>query len=131
MSMCSEIQAYFITNSIGTSSNIFVSPSQIPDAPDDIICLFEYGWSPTDLTFDRKGDIRPQLRVFVRYGKQDYADGITKCEDIHDLLHGIANTTIGSTNYKLIRALGVPEYQGLDGKGRHLWNVSFGVVKDP
>jgi len=45
-------------------------------------------------------------------------------------LHGLSNTALTGTNYRIIRALQSPSYLGQDARERHEWSVNFKIVKD-
>ncbi len=127
-----EIAAYLASGGLGTvGTNIFVSPN-LPDVEgaELITMLFEYGGMASGLTMDGAECANPSLQVRVRAGKFDYASGIGRIKAVEALLHGKANLTIGSHNYKLIQAMGSPNYIGRDEKGRPEWTQNYHVMKE-
>ena len=138
MTLCSEISAYFVSNSIGIAGtgatgswNIYYDRGDLPTNPDQVILITETGGMAPELLHDGNYDINPSMQVRVRAKPKDYATGIGKAEAILTLLHGKANVTIGSTSYKLIRAQSSPLYLGNDERGRHEWTVNFLIQKAP
>lgn len=137
MGLLSEISAYMVTNSIGIAGtgatgswNIYYDKGELPAGPDQVILLFETGGMPPDLIHDMNIDVNPSMQVRIRAKPKDYAGGIAKAEAILALLHGLSNTTLGTTPYKLIRALSSPIYLGNDKSGRPEWTVNFQISKN-
>ena len=136
MTLLAEISAYLVTNSIGTSGTASANGwsiylGKMTAAPDRQIGLFEYGGLPSELTHDKAMDEYPSLQIRVRAEQNGYSTGIAKAVAIRALLHGLSNTTLTSTKYKLIRAMNSPAYIGTDDKGRPEWTINFQIVKAP
>ncbi|MFO7253131.1 MAG: minor capsid protein [Actinomycetes bacterium] len=102
----------------------------MPDQPDDLVALFEYAGSPTELTMGEGDPVveRPGLQVRVR--NRSYPAGRAKIGEVVDALHGLAGATINGTRYLLVRALQSPASLGLDAKNRSEFVVNFEVVKE-
>lgn len=123
-----DIASYLASFGVGTvGTDIY--KGFMPDQPDNLVALFEYAGSPTELTMcDSPTLERPGLQVRVR--NISYAAGRAKIEAIVDILHGLGNTVLGSTRYLLIRANQSPESLGLDANNRSEFVVNFSVLKE-
>ena len=138
MSLLADISAYLVAQSIGTANDAVkegwgISIGKMPNHKDRMIGLFEYGGYPPELTHDKSMDVMPALQVRVRGepGSAGYTAGIAKADAILALLHGLSNTTLTSTSYKLIRANNSPAFIGSDDRGRPEWTINFSIIKAP
>jgi len=102
----------------------------MPDKPDDVMALFEYAGSPTELTMGEGDPVveRPGLQVRVR--SRSYPAGRAKIQEVVDILHGVAGVVLGGTRYLLIRANQSPASLGLDQNNRSEFVVNFEVIKE-
>lgn len=135
MSLTSDISAYLVANSIGTAGTASkggwsIYQGKIPNAPDQMIALFEYAGRPPGLHFDGAGVRNPSLQVRVRAAQDGYATGLAKAESILTLLHGVANTTLSGTVYQSIQALGSVNYLSTNDAGKPEWSINFMVVRE-
>jgi len=124
VALLDEIGIELQSAGIGTRATDIFEGFQ-PDSPDNCIALFEYGGSGYDLVVDTE-DTR--LEALVR--NDTYTTGRAKCRDIIEALHGLSNTALSGTNYRIIRALQSPNYLGRDSKNRYEWSINFKIVKD-
>lgn len=99
--------------------------SQMPPTPDNVVVLFEYAGEPPDLHANVE---YPGLQVMVR--NKSYDAGRQKIEQIRNLLHGLAETTINGHRYLLIQARQSPEALARDENGRAIFVCNFRVTKE-
>jgi hypothetical protein len=128
MTMLTEIAGYLASAGLGTVGvDLFIE--EIPATPDLCSMLFQSAGMGQELTMAGAGDRKPALQIRVRSAENDPGAGIAKIEAIAAALHGIANTTIGSTKYRLIRSMGDWGYIGNDDQGRPERTQNFLLVK--
>ena len=127
--MLSQIAAYLVAQGVCTAVNTDLFIAQVPNTPDLCVMLFEYAGSPPELTHDGVYDVKPSLQVRTRGARNAYGTGIAKAEAIEAELHGLANTTLSGTTYKLIRAQGSPGFMGRDSEGRPEWSQNFMLIR--
>lgn len=122
-----DISTHLIENGAGGASSIFLG--SIPDTPNDVVGLWEYGGSPPEHVKDQKLPVEelPRLQVITR--SASYPTGRLKMEEIYQLLVGYEGVLNGVT-YKSIRALQPPFYLDRDDKNRARFVCNFEVVKE-
>ena len=131
MTLLTDLAAYLVTNSIGTTSNVFSAVSHFPDSPDLAFMLFDYRGGASDLTHDHTRLRHASVQVVTRGTAGNTAGNAgakTKADAIDTLLDGLANTTVGSTFILLCTAQSPPVTYGPDAKGRPLWEQSFQIM---
>lgn len=128
MSVLTDIGEYLQTNSIGTiNTDLFLS--QMKDAPDDAIAIYEYaGNQPSKLGGNRS----PGIQIKTR--SASYEDARAKIDDIYTLLSKIGNeyeddapegVTINGTTYLHFETVQEPFSVGPDDNGRHILTQNF------
>jgi hypothetical protein len=123
-----DIAAYLQAQGIGTVGTD-IHKGFLPDQPDDLVALFEYAGSPTELTMcDAPALERPGLQVRVR--NRTYPAARATIAAAVDALHGLADVTLDGTRYLLIRANQSPASIGLDQNNRSELVCNFNVIKE-
>jgi hypothetical protein len=108
-------------------SGIVNYKSKMPDAPDDAVCLYEYGGPPPVFAHDGQAWEQPRLQVISR--SKNYQAARTVGQTIYDLLNGKANVTIGAGRYLSIAALQSPFALGHDENDRHRIVINFELIR--
>jgi len=132
MSVVKDIADFLEDNSIGTvGTNIFCA--DMPDTPNDLVCLFEYAGNPPMLNEDID-----QPGVQVRARNTDYETARAKLQTIQNLLMRVGYTedatyfdgmTINSTRYlRITPAQGITSL-GVDAKNRADMVQNFYIIK--
>lgn len=92
-----DIASYLASFNIGKVGTD-IHKGFLPDQPDNLVALFEYAGSPTELTMCDSPIIeRPGLQVRVR--NTSYPVGRAKINEVVDILHGLANVTLGGKRF--------------------------------
>lgn len=132
-----EVAKYLADNGVGTvGADIFKSYS--PDAPNAMLCVYEYGGSIPQDTFGNSTCSyavweNPSIQIVCR--STDYQIARNKCEDAFRLLHGVSNVVLkpsssaSGTFYLRINALQSPFRMGVDENARNLVVCNFRVMK--
>jgi hypothetical protein len=131
MTLLSDIAAYMVTNSIGSTSNIFHAVSTFPDQPDLAMMLFDYRGGVSEHTHDGARIIHASVQIITRGtagNTSGNASAKAKADAIDALFDGLANTTVGSTYILLMAAQSPPVTYGPDSKGRPLWEQNFSIM---
>lgn len=124
MPVAHDIAEYLEDQTIGTvGTDIFVGI--MPNTPDDCIVIWPYAGQPPDIIWDGE---YPSINVKVRNTAQD--TGWTKIYSIMKALHKLTNTTIESTLYHRIEAMGSPAYLERDQNNRYIFNINFSIIKE-
>ena len=87
-SMTSDIMDYLAAQGV----NGTITRGYMPDAPTDIVTLYEYAGRPPSRTLDGNRTVKPGLQVVVRSSNYDTARA--KLQQIEDVLDGKANLTL-------------------------------------
>ena len=95
----------------------------MPDTPDNLVCIFFAGGMPPVLAFDGRTYERPSFQVRVRH--LNAATAIQWAESVKDALNGIYNLTINSTRYIDVSQTGDIMPLGKDAKGRTELTINF------
>lgn len=101
-----------------------VYEGDMPDQPDDLAAIYEYGGGSVELHWDGE-----YARVQVRTRSKSYVAARAAAEAAITILHGVANQDINGTRYLLIRALAPATSLGRDKAGRVDIAVSFEIIK--
>jgi hypothetical protein len=124
--MIEDIATYLQTVGVGTiGSTLF--KGQIPTLPDNCVAVFQYAGSSPIVTHDKK--VLDSLGLQIRVRNTEYSVGMTKAQEIIDLLSPKSNITIGTGFYLSVVANQNPVPLGLDEKGRHEFSVNFSILK--
>ena len=106
----------------GVSGNVFIST--LPDKPDTVVMVSEYGSTGDDKNpFD---DISVQVRV---RGTRDPRVSYNIAKEIYDELHGLTNTVLISDGTRIVKvvAQNTPIDIGRDDNLRHEWTVNLQI----
>ena len=106
----------------GVSGNVFIST--MPDKPDTVVMVTEYGSTSDDKNpFD---DISIQVRV---RGTRDPRVSYNIAKEIYDELHGLTNTVLISDGTRIVKvvAQNTPIDIGRDDNLRHEWTVNLQI----
>ena len=106
----------------GVSGNVFIST--MPDKPDTLVMVSEYGSTSDDRNpFD---DISVQVRV---RGTRDPRVSYNIAKEIYDELHGLTNTVLISDGTRIVKvvAQNTPIDIGRDDNLRHEWTVNLQI----
>lgn len=119
-----DIADYIQTSTIATEgTTLFIGrkPDKYDGTADNLISLFE----TTGLTpiANINGIYEPTFQVQVR--NSDYATGVSKADTIRNLLHTLANTTLGSTYFYFIIVTQERTHIGEDDSGRDIFSINF------
>jgi hypothetical protein len=133
--MLAEIAAYLQTGAIGTigaTTGWTIRVAETPATPDTAVMLFETGGLASDFVLDGARDVNPGLQVMVRGARNGYITAREKAAAVDLLLDGIANQTIGTHVYKMIRAVHQPAFMGLEpGTDRPQWSQNYRISREP
>lgn len=117
-----EIADYLEDESIGTvGTDIFIG--ELPLDNDSVIALMV---APSPEPNRAIPYYTQYIDVWARYA--DYSDGVSKLQEVMDLLQRRENYELPSYHVYLSYALGMIEDNDRDQERRHLLKVSFGVV---
>lgn len=95
----------------------------MPDSPDDVLCIYETGGYPAELNLNGDAIDRPTFMIKVR--NTTHAGGITKCELIKAALSSVSNTTINGHFYLSIRQQSDILSLGKDARNRSEFSINF------
>jgi len=104
----------------GVTGNVFIST--MPDKPDTVVMVSEYGSTGDDKNpFD---DISVQVRV---RGTRDPRVSYNIAKEIYDELHGLTNAVLISGGSRIVKvvAQNTPIDIGRDDNLRHEWTVNL------
>ena len=106
----------------GVTGNVFIST--MPDKPDTLVMVSEYGSTSDDKNpFD---DISIQVRV---RGTRDPRVSYNIAKEIYDELHGLTNTVLISDGTRIVKVVtqNTPIDIGRDDNLRHEWTVNLQI----
>ena len=135
MPLATDVMTYLTTvGALGLTAgtNAFAVP--FPEqAQDQAVCLIEYpGNSPEHAagpSLTAPLYERPRFQIVCRDVEANAATCRALAESIYAALDGLADTTLGSARYLLIRALQSPFYLSTDGNGRHRYVCNYMAEK--
>lgn len=117
-----EIGNYLQAQGVGTiGTDLYLS--QMPDQPDTALSIQETGGYPPDLHADID---YPTFQIMCR--SMDYQTARSKAEDAFKVLHGLAETILGTRRYLLISAMQSPTYIGRDASMREMISTNYEVI---
>lgn len=129
--MLTDIAGYLVTQTVCTAIGTDLFILEVPQYPDLCTMVFQYAGSPAGLTFDGAAEDRLSLQVRTRGSPDGLVAAEARAKAAQTALHGVANTTISSTFYQSIQALGGYMFIGNDEQGRPEFTQNFAVVKVP
>jgi len=106
---------------VGICPDIF--RMDLPDAPNDLICVFLSGGFSPVLSFDGRTYEQPSFQVRIRHSTADTA--VMWAEQVKDTLTPINDLLIGSTRYIDINQTSDIMPLGRDSKGRTELTINF------
>jgi hypothetical protein len=120
--MLDDLATYLQTSLVGTKGTTIFEGS-MPDSPDSCICLYETGGFKPEI----KSRIDyPTFQVITR--NTSYSTGRAKAISVQTALHGLTETTIGSSRFLLIQAMQSPACLGQDERNRWEWSQNFKII---
>ena len=130
MGMLEEMAGYLESAGVGIFTPTTGKPRTIflshrPASPDTVLVLYEYARGARDF----EGYKTPGLHIDVRGPPRNYTTPRALIESVINTLHGVANSTIGSSRYLVIQLLGEPEridYE--EDKSRVVLGCNFNIV---
>lgn len=103
--------------------NLFVS--EMPEAPDECVCLYDTGgFDP--LSIDERYE-HPTVQVMLRGERMGYSDAWDLTQDIKDVLHKLHNEIWNGTRYIGIWCVGDVNHIGYDQGQRPLFSINFRI----
>ncbi len=128
-----DLGFYLQAQGVGTvDQTIFLG--QVPETPDDVIVLLEYGGAPPMHTHDNPQRAIEYPRVQVTARSKSYQTARQNCEAALSALDRIVNTSINGTRYLRCLAQQAPFLLGKDQNARHqvvvnceLWKAVTGA----
>jgi hypothetical protein len=107
--------------SLITDSNKFIG--DMPDVPDNSICIYETGGYDSEIQLNKSIVERPTFQVRVR--NTSYVNASAKCDSIKLALNAITNITINSNQYIDVFLVGGNNCLGKDEKNRWIYTMNF------
>lgn len=98
-----------------------------PEAPDDIVTIYDMGGMPPQLTMDVAKQENPGIAIQVR--NRDYVAGYAIAEQIKDSLHGRAHESWNGTLYMAIYCISGPFALEWDENRRIIFSINFNVMR--
>lgn len=124
MSVAYDIANYLQTHGVGTvGTDIFVGV--MPASPADVVTLYDYGGEPSFLHWGGE-----EARVQVVARSASYLTAEAKVRSLYEMLHGLAETTVGTRRVLLVQALQPPFLLTRDDQGRSLVACNFRILRD-
>lgn len=96
---------------------------QLPNSPDNCICLFDTGGGPTL----QWGYEEPNLQILLR--NNTYSTGYQEIRDIKYFLNNKTNETQGGVRYISINTRSDILSLGQDDNNRYLWSLNFRILR--
>lgn len=129
MALLDDIASHLVSKSIGTiGTDLFLG--YMPDQPDNCVGVFEYAGEPMELTMGTGDAVLERPGLQVRARNKSYSAAKTKIDSVVTALHGLAEQTLNSKRYLLVRANQSPESIGMDQNNRSELVVNFSVLKE-
>lgn len=123
MALLDDISTYLGNEGVATfGTDMFAG--HMPDSPDGLICLYEYGGT---VHSDWTGE-EPRLQVVTR--DTSYEDARSKLTSVFAKLHDERELTVNGNRYLYIEAQSTAELMGVDEKRRYRLVQNYRVVKE-
>lgn len=107
--------------------NLFLT--DLPDAPNDAVGLYQYPGEPPDRTLGNHSNYeKPRLQVLVRDSSS--ANANTRSYEICNFLKTINGQTVNGVYYLQIFPVSSPAELGPDSNQRQQWTTNFMVWKE-
>jgi len=108
----------------GTTSNVF--DTRLPQTPDEIVCVREYGGPEPD---SREGWDEVYVQVRVRGPVDDPRPPRTRINRIREALEGLTNVTLPQGPYTVLAHLisQPAPMDGVDSQGRYEWVLNLSI----
>jgi hypothetical protein len=120
--MLDEVGDYLRTHGV---SSLFLS--RMPDAPDDVVCLYEYGGPAPEFGHDGQQWENPRLQAVAR--SKQYVNARSAAQNVYNLLNGKSNPVFGGVPYLKCLAMQSPFPLLPDQNDRHRIVVNFELAK--
>ena len=105
----------------------------MPDAPDEVVAIYETGGLPPERAMTSAvGQVvveRPRVQVVARAQAYDYQIARTRVHNAYVLLEGFVERAINGTTYKWAAAVQSPFPMGRDANERVMVACNFDIVK--
>lgn len=103
--------------------------SDLPDAPDDAVALYQYPGEPPARTLGNSTAYeKPRLQVLIRNNSSNLAN--QQAYEITNFLKYINSETVNGVYYLQVFPVSSPAELGPDSKNRQRWAVNFSVWKE-
>lgn len=127
-----ELTTYLATQGIGTAgTNLFYGI--LPDTPDALVTLFEYGGFPNEPDLGTGGTTTrfeyPRIQMLCRGVKDDYDGPRLKAQQVVAALTAVVNTTLSGIYYISVIPLQAPFFLRRDENFRVEFACNFQVSK--
>lgn len=107
----------------GAAASAAVFRGDMPDTPDNLVCLFQTGGGDPSHSFSAREFEEPSFQVMIRNKSFDTA--ISKAEAVKDALDGQTDLTINGNTYLSIFLQGDILPLGKDAKNRQAVSINF------
>jgi hypothetical protein len=115
-----DVKSWLSTAGVGTfGTDLFIGKE--PSSPDNCVSVKDTGGFPPE----RHANYRPTVQVLVR--NNGYLDGYAKAAAVYTALHEKTNTSVSTTRYLHVLAMGEIIYVGQDEAGRCLFSLNFEI----
>ena len=124
-----EIGGYLQTNQVGKlGETIFLGI--LPDAPDDVIAIYEYGGEQPYYVHDKVGISYDTPRVQFVVRSSSYSTARQTADTLYKLMGRCVNKVVGGTYYVAIQPLQPPFLLNRDANQRVLIAFNAQVIKE-
>lgn len=129
LSTClADLAKYLEDNRIGTrgqqTTGISIKISGIHDNVGDSIFITPYGGvENTSVISGERNPIQSDVQIFISI--QDHETALSRANQVYELLRDVYNTTIGSTHFLRIQAVGPPIFIMRSNGGFYHYSVNF------
>jgi hypothetical protein len=96
------------------------------DVADKVVTLYDSSGGQPDT---KRTLTNPTVQVRVRGDVFGYQAGYTLAETVFNTLHAVVDTTVNSTRYIQIIALGDIFFLGFDDNKRPMWSFNFSILR--
>jgi hypothetical protein len=96
------------------------------DVADKVVTIYDTSGGQPDTN---RTLTNPTVQVRVRGDVFGYQAGYTLAETVFNTLHTVTNTTVNSTRYIHIIAMGDLFFLGFDDNKRPTWSVNFSILR--
>lgn len=112
------------TSSLALTFGTDLFVSEMPDTPDECVCVYDTGGYPPEANFNYE---RPTVQVRVRGSKGAYVAAHSLTQDVRDTLHALTNQTVNGARYIGIWCESDVLSLGYDNNHRPMLSVNFRI----